>query len=118
MHIELKFKIFDKNDTKHFMGPYAWNELPHMLYPENFDIVQSTGLKDIEGNEIYTGDIVRAWSMDGDYNKTLKNFVCEYQLENAWFVFESKDEGCYWLEIRGMEPTVIGNIYQNKELLQ
>ena len=56
---EIKFKIWDKNDTKALIGPFEWNKIPNFQFPENFDIVQYTGLKDKDGKEIYEGDRVR-----------------------------------------------------------
>jgi hypothetical protein len=59
MNRELKFKIWDKNDTKALIGPFEWNKIPNFQFPENFDVVQYTGLKDKDGKEIYEGDRVR-----------------------------------------------------------
>ena len=56
---KIKFKVWDKNDTNALIGPFEWNKIPNFHFPENFDIVQYTGLKDKNGVEIYEGDRVR-----------------------------------------------------------
>ena len=81
---------------------------------EKFELMQSTGLKDISGAEIYEGDIVRynrgiSWSVE-KFPYVVKNgtegFVFEYGLiQHSLF---KKIE----------YVTVIGNIYENPELLE
>ncbi|MCI2862373.1 YopX family protein [Staphylococcus hominis] len=81
---------------------------------ENFELMQSTGLKDINGTEIYEGDIVRynrgiSWSVEKFpyvVKNSLEGFVFEYGLiQHSLF-----------LKIEYV--TVIGNIYENPELLE
>jgi len=65
MNRELKFRIWDKNDTKSMIGPFSWNRLPNFDQPDNFIILQYTGLKDKNGKEIYEGDILMPDTFDG-----------------------------------------------------
>ena len=99
---ELKFKIYDKNDTKGIIGPFAWNKLPQFLFPENFTVLQYTGLKDKNGKEIYEGDILFFQQQDGVWSNQLnKHIEVKYP-----FVCGNAHLG-----------EIIGNIFENSELL-
>ena len=65
-----------------------------------------TGLKDINGKEIYEGDIVDSKL----YNGTRKNYVVEYR--DGSFVIGLTELG-RWIK----DVIVIGNVYENPELL-
>lgn len=71
-------------------------------------ILQYTGLKDKHGVEIYEGDIIRATAIDG-YLPTMNDItIVEY---NPGYFFTNDELAWHELE-------VIGNIYQNPELLE
>lgn len=75
-------------------------------------LMQYTGLKDKNGKEIYEGDIV----MDCiNYSK----YKVMYVVENwTGYVAETLDEAECWYLYEFSELEVIGNIYENPELLQ
>lgn len=93
------------------------------MAPDKYVLMQSTGLKDKNGIEIFEGDIVLASVQNGfDY---LDNKVCivKNSIDYSGLVCATVDED---LEYRIFNTElfeeytyeVIGNIYQNSELLE
>lgn len=86
---------------------------------ENCVIMQSTGLKDKNGKEIYEGDIIKC--SDGhDYYFGVVAYDKDY---GNFGVIEDNDEDvssfCFLFEWKKVEELeVIGNIYENKELFE
>lgn len=73
----------------------------------NFKLMQFTGLRDKNGKEIYEGDIVKPYKERRNYSQIVYEFN----------QFRIKGKNIYWnwfLE----EIEVIGNIYENPELLK
>lgn len=116
---EIKFKAWDKESKR----MYDWKitrQYP-MDYTFNSDIVtpmQYTGLKDKNGTEIYESDILECQDWDGEKYVTEVKFGdgafyievngCDYDYTViGWAIRQDIDECC-----------VIGNIYENPELLK
>lgn len=78
-------------------------------YGNRFVLQQFTGLLDKNGVEIYEGDI-----MDCGYNGD-DNIISEIHYSNEYSAFLIGENALWqgWLE----EAKIIGNIYENKELL-
>ena len=92
----------------------AFDEVP----ASDFILMQSTGLKDKNDNEIFEGDIVR-YKAGGDtfteevaYNKNLAGFGVKDADANISLTFGELAEE---IDLHSLE--VIGSIYQNPELL-
>ena len=112
---EIKFRFFD---TQHKM---MLNDLDvadltinqSLKDDDDWKIMQFTGLKDRNGIEIYEGDILHFINCFMDVNENV-----EVIFENAMFKFVTKTEKFVFGRSENYSLEVIGNIYENKELLQ
>lgn len=75
-------------------------------YPE-VELTEFTGRSDKNGKEIYEGDLISLWHDNGDGTITKTIQAVKWNNEIAAFAFD----GCR------DDVEVIGNIYQNPELL-
>lgn len=78
---------------------------------KNTILMQSTGLKDKNGKLIYEGDIVKFKTELFGKPKQIIWDECHYILKNTFIILCD-------MEIKQFGLEVIGNIYENKELLE
>ena len=118
---EIKFRVWDKETNKMY---FQLNESPcfglfegdraasiedvFFYEKQQFELMQYTGLKDKNGKEIYEGDIVEFKTM----TKRIERHYVEYSEYGEWCV------GMHRLPMRFQACKVIGNIYENPELLE
>lgn len=117
---EIKFRVWNE-DTKEMLEiqkhsfktnksmPYGWN----MQY--EFDgLMQYTGLKDKHGKEIYEGDIIRY------EHSAVGSIVRVVQYKYGMYGIEGNVKGTQipFANILNSTREIIGNIYENPELLE
>lgn len=106
---EIKFRAWDKRYNKLWSWEYITEHMNFGVFDsKDWELMQFTGLKDKNNKEIYEGDILTAFELP---NK--KYFLVE------WDNFCSKFSFPYSVKcVDGQRQyEVIGNIYENPELL-
>lgn len=102
----------DSDYSKQMYNPY---------FQEQLKIMQYTELKDKNGKEIYEGDIIR--SIDSKGNEIIHSII--YEQEYARFAIIHKIQHVFdtpmllsqeW--IGAYQKEIIGNIYENPELIE
>lgn len=130
---EIKFRAWDKVRQRMILpGDYdfvTFNGKPGTAYPHSVDeqpmmtslfevhLMQYTGLKDKNGKAIFEGDVLGQYCLIGDYAGGYEphGFV-EWDQDLPAFILNKTNGGWVYLyEVPKLE--VIGNIYENPELL-
>ena len=108
MSREIKFRIWDRE-----LGKMQYGICPCQIdyysqgHPNNYYLMQYTGLHDEKNKEIYEGDIINRPYQDGSYDRKVVK-----SCDGGWnpFIDDMTTDKSFRYE-------VIGNIYENTELL-
>ena len=107
------FFITDNGLICNMEKPTSDYGIPIPFEKSELTLMQSTGLKDKNGKEIFEGDIVKMAKdvySEPTYYEVVRHRGGAYRLE-------SKQHGCeLWLRHTDCEP--VGNVYENPELLE
>ena len=116
----IKFRVWDK-ECKVIRD---YDELKGLtldaLDTDNFEIEQLTGLKDLNGKDIYEGDIIEFFGANKKI-KVKKEFgIIVYKADRygAGFnsIIQNKEHGYGGINIA--QDIVVGNVHENPELLE
>ena len=119
---KMNYKVMVGNcdtDDENWTCPIIWiEEEKDWLHFDDYEcIMQSTGLKDKNGQEIFEGDVVRqVRTQPTTQNETITGVVT--MIEGAWLIMNDNEQLASYLWSETDENEIIGNIHENRELLE
>lgn len=126
-----KFRAWLKNDKEMIEADeihwdrgeldFIGDAITFMRKADEIELMQSTGLHDKNGQEIFEGDIVETtWLKDNnDMSGYRKRGEVVCLPGYAGVRYEGEELGEIYQELLfSIEPEIIGNVYQNPELLE
>ena len=130
-----RFRAWLKNDKKmvdadeiHWDNgnfEFIGDAITFMRMADEVELMQSTGLKDKNGQEIFEGDIIDTTDYEGGLSSVGHPFV-KVECDKYGFVVTGDFPGSpitlkefeHGRKFAGVEVTIAGNIYENPDLLE
>ena len=130
-----RFRAWLKNDKKmidvdeiHFDNgqlDFIGDAITFMRKADEIELMQSTGLKDKNGQEIFEGDIIDTTDYEGGLSSVGNPFV-KVESDKYGFIVTGDFPGSPITlkefedgrKFAGVKVKIIGNVYQNSELLE
>lgn len=114
----IKFRGWDKEDQAMVYKINSLRLFDGELKPDEYILMQFTGLHDSRGKEIYEGDILQGYDWNDDYSA--QNVPAyKYDISTA---LESSCGCCTkvygWVIKDPSEEKIIGNVFESPELLE
>ncbi|AQY71818.1 hypothetical protein BWL06_12475 [Lactiplantibacillus plantarum] len=134
----IKFRAWDKVQNKMLLpdniefiyGQAYWAEASTDGYYEcsndgkvdgicaMFELEQFTGLKDVNGKDIYVGDIIVSKPNGTTYESPKIGVVTRSKISPGWCYETVTDEYNIWTSGKYRTYEIIGNVHENPELLE
>lgn len=126
-----KFRAWDSAKKEMFKDTFAITESgqvvvveqesvvcpPDYVFVDHLVIMQSTGILDKNSQEIFEGDVVRqVRTQPTTENEVIIGVVT--MIEGAWLIMNDNDQLASYLWSETDENEIIGNVYENKDILE
>ena len=97
-------------------GNLMWVEYGNLVggvYMKNHVLVRSTEFKDIDGKEIYEGDIIRYWD---NFDERYKLAIIKFD-KGSFIMTNDRINWDIGVTNKDDKIRIVGNIYENKDLI-
>lgn len=112
---EIKFRAWDKSNKEmnniesiNFQERRVYKDIVSYRKFNDIELMEYTGLKDMKGKEIYEGDILFESSSEEYFKVVFENGSFRAEADGYSLDLEDYDDIC----------EVVGNIYENPELME
>ena len=98
-------------------GNLMWVEYGNLVggvYMKNHILVRSTEFKDIEGKEIYEGDIIRYWD---NFDERYKLAIIKFN-KGSFIMTNDRINWDIGVTNKDDKIRIVGNIYEDKDLIE